>query len=167
MNDTYVECLVSRKPNPAAPLIRSAAYGFTAAFLLFGLLFQGILFLILGAAGAAACYFLLPALSVEYEYLYVSREFSVDRIIGKEKRKTVYDVTMDKMELFAEEGAYQLDQYKNIENVHDFSSGEKDARRFIMVLRNSNASEKLILEASDELVDAIRNVYPSKVFLKK
>ena len=167
MNDTYVECLVPRKPNAAAPLIRAAAYGFTAAFLLFGLLSHGLLFLLLGLAGLAGCYFLLPNLAVEYEYLYVAREFSVDRIVGKEKRKTVYNVTMDKMEIFAEEGAYQLDQYKNIEKTIDFSSGEKDVRRFIMVLRNSNASEKLILEADDELVNAIRNVYPSKVFLKK
>ena len=167
MNDTFVECLVERKPNPAAPLIKAVAIGVTAALLIFGFLMMNIVFLIPGIACAVACYFLLPCLSLEYEYLFAAGEFSIDKIMSKENRKNVLNVTLDKMEIFAEEGAFQLDNFNSANaQIRDFTSGETGGRRFIMILRNSNAVEKLVLEPNNELIEAMRFSYPGKVFFK-
>lgn len=167
MNDTYVECLVARKPSPAAPVIKAVAIGITAALIIFGIMMMNIVFLLPGLACAAACYFLLPTLSIEYEYLLLSGEFTIDKIMSKENRKNVLTVTLDKMDIFAEKGAYQLDSYNNSNLPEkDFSSGEEGRRQFVMVLHNSNAKEKLILEPNDEMIEAMKLYYPGKVFLK-
>lgn len=166
MNDTYVECLVAKKPNPVEPLIRAVAYGVTAAMFLMGLLTGFLPLFIVAVALGAGCYFLLPNLSVEYEYLYVARELQIDKILAKSKRKTVFSCGIDKLEVFAAEGAYQLDSFKNVQAVtHDFTSGNADAKKYVMVFRNSNATEKLILEPDSELIDAIKSVCPSKTFV--
>ena len=54
-----------------------------------------------GAGMAAACYFLLPRLEVEFEYLYLQRSLSIDSIFSKEKRKKAAEYDLDKMEIFA------------------------------------------------------------------
>ena len=168
MNDTYVECLVAKKANPAAPFIKAVAIGVTAALVLFGILMMNIVFLLPGIICGVASFFLLPCLSLEYEYLLAAGEFSVDKIMSKENRKNVLNLTLDKMELFAEEGAYQLDSYSNRNmTVRDFSSGEEGRRRFVMIVSASNGTEKLILEPNDEMIEAMRFVSPSKVFMKK
>ena len=166
MNDTYVECLVAKKPNPAEPLIKAAAYGVTAAAVLMGFLTMKFIFLIVALVLGAGCFFWLPNLSVEYEYLYVARELQVDKILAKSKRKTVFSCGVDKLEVFAQEGAYQLDSFKNVEAVtHDFTSGDADSKKYVMVFRNSNATEKLILEPDENLINAIKSVCPSKTFV--
>ncbi len=168
MNDTYVECLVARKANPAAPLIKAAAIGVTAAFILFGLLMRSFIFILPGIAAGVASFLFLPCLSLEYEYLLAAGEFSVDKIMSKENRKNVLNLTLDKLEIFAEEGSYQLDNYKNQNmTVKDFSSGEEGRRRFEMIFRNDNGLSKLILEPSDDLIEAMRFSSPGKVFINK
>ncbi len=168
MNDTYVECLVAKKANPAAPLIKAVAIGITAAFILFGLLTVKFLFLIPGIAAGIASYLLLPCLSLEYEYLLAAGEFSVDKIMSKENRKNVLNVTLDKLEIFAEEGAYQLDNYNNQNmTVKDFSSGEEGRKRYVMIIRDDKGLQKLILEPNDELKEAMRFASPSKVIINK
>ena len=71
------------------------------------------------------------------------------------------------MEIFAEEGAWQLDQYKNMQlKTIDFTSGYPDRKRFIMVIREGAEGERILLEPDQRIVDAVRQIYPSKVFIK-
>ena len=109
-------------------------------------------------------YFCLPMLSVEYEYLFCAGELQIDRIYSKEKRKTAKNYKLEQMEVLAEEGSPKLDQYNNANlKTVDFTSGRPDEKRFILIIHNEDAREKVYLELSDEMQKALKMNYPSKV----
>ncbi|MBO6111549.1 MAG: hypothetical protein J6P45_00675 [Lachnospiraceae bacterium] len=166
MDDLYVECLVAKKSSPVSALIKGLVYGVTAVAVLGGLFINPLL-LVVAVAGGAAIYFALPMLSVEYEYLYVSKSLTVDKIFSKEKRKNAAEYDLEKMEIFAEEGAYQLDEYKNLQTVKkDYTSADPGKDRWIMVVRNGNTVEEIYLEPNEEMINAIKNHFPRKTFYK-
>lgn len=167
MDDGYVECLIARKPKPYETLVRGGAWGLLALFLLAGL-FVHIVFLIGFIIMLVVCFFALPRLSVEYEYLYVSKSIEIDSIYSKEKRKKTAEYDLEQMEVFAEEGAYQLDEYKNLKTVdRDFTSGEEGIRAWVLIARTGQDVQRVRLEPNDEMIKAVRSVYPRKVFEKK
>ena len=165
MEDLYVECLVPRKPRTTDMVIRGIAYGATAVFFLMTV--WSFLFLILFGIMLAVDLLLLPRLSLEYEYLYVSRTLQIDRIFSKQSRKKAVEYDLEKMEIFAEEGAWQLDEYKNLNTVtRDFTSGDAGRTRWIMIAHDGPKVDRAVLEPSEELISAIKGVYPRKTFTK-
>ncbi len=163
MNDSYVEWMIARKTKPTDILIKGVAIGLTAVLFLLGLVIFPLF--VVAIVAAVLCYFFLPNLSIEYEYLYVSKELQVDKIMSKTKRKTVANYTLDKMEIFAKEGVYQLDEFKNRQmTTKDFTSGDRDAVRYVMIINDGKESARVYLEPNDALITAIRNQFPRKVF---
>ncbi|NBH83958.1 hypothetical protein D7X88_13595 [bacterium C-53] len=163
MNDSYVEWMIARKTKPTDILIKGVAIGLTAVLFLLGLVIFPLF--VVAIVAAVLCYFFLPNLSIEYEYLYVSKELQVDKIMSKTKRKTVANYTLDKMEIFAKEGVYQLDEFKNRQmTTKDFTSGDKDAVRYVMIINDGKESARVYLEPNDAIITAIRNQFPRKVF---
>ncbi len=166
MNEVYVEWLIEKKTGSREALIRIVSYAVTIIFLVSAVAMSP-LFFIPAVLAAALCYFMLPRLNVEYEYLYLNKSLTIDKIFSKEKRKNAAEFDLEKMEIYAEEGAHQLDNYKNnAAKVLDFSSGYPDRRRFILMIRDENGLKKVILEPDKRITDAIKQVYPSKVFVK-
>ncbi len=166
MDDVYVECLVARKANPASVIIKGLVYGLTVLFVLGGLFVNGIFFFGAIAAGLVI-WLLFPMLSVEFEYLYITKSLTVDKIFSKEKRKTAAEYNLEKMEIFAEEGSWKLDEYKNLKTVsRDYTSGMADRNRWIMIVRNNDEVYKLYLEPNEEMIKALKNQFPQKTFSK-
>ncbi len=163
MNDVYVEWLVPGKSSPAAGLIRIAAYAVTAIFLIGGLM--GILLLFVpGIIMLAVDYFCLPMLSVEYEYLFCAGELQIDRIFSKEKRKKAKNYELAQMEVLAPEGSSKLDQFNNVSTKNvDFTSGDTGKARYVMIIHNGDAKERVLLEPGEEMIKALKMSYPSKV----
>ena len=165
--DTYVEWLVEKKPNPLNTVIRIACYTLTGVFFLAGLFIFAPLFAG-GILMLAADFILLPMLDVEYEYLFLQRSLTIDRIYSKEKRKKAAEYELDKMEFFAEEGTDEFLRYKDTaEKKADFTSGYEDRRRFVLIVHDENAIIRVLLEPDDKTVEAIKQLYPSKVFIKR
>lgn len=165
MDDIYVECLVAKKPRTYETVVKGVAYGATALFLILGLM--NLIFLIGFGIMLFVDFLALPRLSVEYEYLYVSKSLQIDSIYSKEKRKKNAEYDLEQMEIFAAEGAWQLDEYKNMQTVNrDFSSGEEDAKIWILIVHNGQSIDRVRLEPDEDMVKAIRQVYPRKVFDK-
>ncbi len=166
MEDLYVECLVARKPRPYETLLKGLAWGFTVLFAVAGLIFLPVL--LVGAVILVLIdFFALPRLSVEYEYLYVSRSIQIDSIYSKEKRRKTAEYELEQMEIFAEESAWQLDEYKNMQTVDkDYTSGEDGISAWILIVHNGQEIHRVRLEPNEEMVKAVRSVYPRKVFAK-
>lgn len=163
MEDFYVECLVAKKPKAYETLLKGAAWGFTALFLVAGLI--SFFFLLGFVAMILVDLLLLPRLSVEYEYLYVAKTLQIDSIFSKEKRKKNAEYDMDQMEIFAEEGSSKLDEYKNANvTVRDYTSREAGIRPWILIIRRGQTLEKVKLEPDEEMIKAVRMNYPRKVF---
>lgn len=163
MNETYVECLVASKTSVVMRFLKVLTIMLTVVFALIGTInLLGLLFALL--CGVAA-YFVYMNTDLEYEYLYLDREITIDRIAGKSKRKRMGRYEVDKMEAFAPINSYHLDSYKNRTwKTVDYSSKSEELpdKRYVMYC---NGDTKLILSPSPEFVRAVQNVAPRKVFM--
>lgn len=162
MSDTYVECLVQAKKSQAAKVL-TAALIVVAVLCLFAMIIFPAAMALAGVAGVAA-YFVNLYSNVEYEYLYLDRELVVDKILAQSKRKRVAVYALDRMEIFAPIRSWHLDNFKNRDvKVADYSIGRELApdERYVMYYEGGT---KVVLSPSAEMVKALRNVAPRKVF---
>ena len=163
MNDTYVEVMVARKKNPLLLPLKIVLYALTAVCVVMGL-GNGLFFIGAVAFGLTA-YFFLPMLDIEYEYLFVEKEISIDKIMSKEKRKNVYNVDLNRMEIIAPVNSHELDSYKaRGVRIHDFTSGTDDARVYSIVYEAGAEGTVLVnIEPNEEMLRALKNVFPRKI----
>lgn len=164
MSDAYVECLVKAKPSAVGKFLKYLLIMLTVvlAFLMLGT-GMFILFLLAVAAGVGA-YFVNIYTDVEYEYLYLDRELTVDKVLAKTKRKRVAVYQLDRIEIIAPIHSYHLDNFKNRNvKVKDYGIGYEDKPdlRYAMYYEGG---EKIILNPSPELVKIMKNSAPRKVF---
>lgn len=162
MNETYVECLVKRKTPTYLILVRSLLIALTVCFVLVGLLL--IPALLLGIVFGVAAYFVNLRTNLEYEYLYVDKELTVDKIMAKTKRKRVAVFDVEKMEIMAPVKSWHLDNYKNRnDKASDYSSGEvkQPDTRYVFYYEGR---QKIIFEPNEELIKALQFVLPRKMF---
>ena len=161
--NAYVECMTMPRTVTVMRFLQILSIMLLIGFLLIALLFSNLIaFIIVIAAGVGIWFFGLRS-SVEYEYTYVEKELTVDRIFNKTSRKHVADYKISEMELFAPIGSHRLDGLagRQLETL-DYSGGpgEPDPR-YVMIIEGG---KRLILEPSENLVRAIRTVAPGKVF---
>ncbi len=162
MNETYVEVLVKRKAPIYMSFLKILTIMMTVCFVLLGAVIGPAI--IIGVVMGIAAYFIYLNADVEYEYLYVDRELSIDKIMAKSKRKRILSFDMGKMEVLAPIHSHQLDSYKNRKaKVMDFSSGEvkQPDRRYAFFY---DGTTQVIIEPNEELIKAITMIAPRKVF---
>ena len=161
-NESYVECLVAKKPSSAMKALQVFLIVLAVIFFLLSML-NALMWLGVAAAGIGAYFTSLNA-SVEFEYLYVDKEISVDKILNKTKRKKVEKFETESMEIFAPINSWHLDNMKNRQlKVTDYSSGVagQPDRRYVMIY---SGDRKIIFEPSEAMVKALQSVAPRKVF---
>lgn len=162
MNETYVECLVKKKTPMYMAFLKILSMVLAVCFVLVGFVF--IPALILGIVIGVGAYFLYLNADLEYEYLYVDKEITVDKVMAKTKRKRVAVFDVGKIEILAPIKSWHLDNYKNRnDKVVDYSSGEEKQpdKRYVFFYEGS---KKVIFEPNEEMVKAIQFVAPRKVF---
>jgi hypothetical protein len=163
MSETYVECLVARKPSFVMSFVKVLLIMLTVVFLFLGLMFPlGFLIAIVTGVGA---YFAYMNADIEYEYLYLDKEVSVDKVMAKSKRKSQGNFSIDQLEIMAPVGSHRLDSYKNrdVKKSYDFSShaASQPEKRYMMMF---SGDTRVILEPNEAMVKAIQTVAPRKVF---
>lgn len=163
MSESYVELLVARKPSVAMRFLKMLMIMLTVAFVLLLITLPGVVGLFLAAIAGVGAYFANMYASVEYEYLYVGKEISVDKVLAKSKRKKAGNYVLDQMEIMAPVGSHRLDSYKNRQmKTVDYSSGvaQQPEKRYMMVMNDC----RVILEPNETMLKAIQDVAPRKVF---
>lgn len=162
MSDTYVECLVARKPSVILTFLKILLTMLTVVFVLFGLF--NILGLLIAVVAGVGAYFATMNANIEYEYLYLEREITVDKVMAKSRRKKAGTFAVEQMEILAPIGSHRLDSYRNMNTkTLDYSSGTaaQPDRRYMMVY---SGGVKVILEPNEEMLRAIQSVAPRKVY---
>lgn len=162
MNETYVEWMVKKKAPAYMVLLKFVLIILTVCLVLVGMVFMPLM--LVGIAFGVAAYFVNLHANLEYEYLYVDRELTVDKVMNKSRRKRVAVFEVGKMEILAPIKSWHLDNYKNRQDkVVDYSSGEEKQpdRRYVFFY---DGQKKVIIEPNLELVKAIAVVAPRKVF---
>lgn len=164
MNETYIEQLVKRKP-PIGPNIAQAVFAaLTVTCLIVGMGLSPFIFLFAIVFGIAT-YFVHMFADIEYEYLFVERELSIDVIRAKSSRKRIASFEANRMEVFAPQGSHHLDEYKNRNlKVKDYSSHLKDSNPYVMIYNGEKEMQMVILEGTEGLVKCFYNAAPRKVF---
>lgn len=163
MSETYVECLVKKKTNAGMVFLRMLTTIMAVAFIVIGLFaWQALL---IGIAMGVAAYFVYLNADLEYEYLYLDKEITIDKVMAKSKRKRVVKYEVERMEILAPIKSWHIDEFKNrtVKTV-DYSSGaeKQPDLRYVMYYEGN---VKVILEPSMEMVKAIKNIAPRKVFM--
>lgn len=163
MSDVYVECLVKTESSMLARLLRILLIMLTVVFGVLALMGVIVALLVAVVTGVGA-YFVHLNTNIEYEYLYLDKELSVDKIMAQTKRKRVATFEVERMEILAPIKSYRLDNYRKRtgkETDYSVKREEQPDKRYLMYY---DGSQKVILSPSEELVKAIRNVAPRKVF---
>lgn len=162
MSETYVECLVKKKSNPMMNFLKALTIMLAAAFIFLGFMFFPAL--IVGLLIGVIAYFVYMNADLEYEYLYLDKELTVDKVMAKTRRKRVAQYDLNRMEIFAPMNSYHLDNFKNRNaKTVDYSSGEarQPEARYVMYY---DSGERVVLEPNQELIQVIKNIAPRKVF---
>ncbi len=163
MKESYVEYMVARKPHPLALLIKVFVYALVAVFLFLGFWLSGWLLLVAIGLGIVA-YIFLPELDLEFEYLYLDKEITIDKIIAKQRRKRVAVLDLNKMEFLAPYTSHELDSYKARKvSEKDYSSKNPDARPYGLLYHDRGGDVLYLIEPNEEMLRAIRTVFPRKV----
>lgn len=164
MSESYVECMVAQKTSGAMVFLKYCLFVICALALLLGLGGAPIMLLVAIVAGVGA-YFVMQYTNIEYEYLYLDKEITIDKIMNQAKRKKVATYDIDKLEIMAPIKSYHLDGYKNRTfKEADYSSKieQQPDRRYVLIY---NGQERIILEPNEEFVKIVRSVAPRKVFV--
>ena len=160
MDQSYAEVLVDRGQNTGAGLGKIVCG--ILALLSIGAMMISPFALLLAAAFVGGAYYCYLQEWVEYEYTYVSRELTIDKIMVRSKRKQVAVYLLDKMEIGAPEKSYHLDSYSNRKcDTKDYSS-KSEKPTFVFYYEGN---KKIVLEADEKLMKLLRNAAPSKMFL--
>lgn len=162
MSETYVECLVKKKTGTGMVFLRMLLMVMAVVFILAGFVIWQAM--IVGIVMAVASYFLIMNTDLEYEYLYLDKEITIDKVMAKTKRKRVNKYEIESMEVLAPIKSWHLDEYKNrtVKTI-DYSSGveKQPDMRYAMYY---DGGIRVILEPSMDMVKAIKNIAPRKVF---
>lgn len=162
MNETYVEWMVKKKTPAYMVVIKFVFIILTVFLVLAGMIF--IPAMLVGIAFGVGTYFINLHANLEYEYLYVDKELTVDKVMAKSRRKRVAVYDIGKMEILAPIKSWHLDNYKNRQDkCVDYSSGEEKQpdHRYVFFY---DGKQKVIIEPNLEMVKAIAFVAPRKVF---
>ena len=163
MSDAYYECMVQRKTPGYMIFLKIVLIILTV---LSGLLsFVGLpIMIFLAAAFGVGIYFTVTYSDVEFEYLYLDKEITVDRVFHKSRRNRVKVYELDKIEIMAPLKSWHLDSYKNRTfKLVDLSSGveEMPEKRYTFYY---NGEEHVIFEPDDHFIKMVKNAAPRKVF---
>lgn len=167
MGDQYTELLVKKRPSVQDQIKKYGLILLTAAAAAGGL-FLNPLLLIVAVALGVACYFVLPRLDLEYEYLFVNGEMDVDKVMAKSRRKRAKSFSIREAEIVAPVSSHRLDAFRSMRDLKtlDYSSGNPSADRLAVIVREEKAIFRIILEPDEKLAQMMFQCAPSKVFLK-
>ena len=162
--EAYIEQLIKRKAPGYIPALQMVCAAVAICSAGAGLVGYPALFIGAIVFGVAA-YILHGNANTEYEYLYVDKEFTIDRITAQSRRKQVAVYALEHMELMAPENSGRLKSYENRQmKVSDYSAGDKESQRFVMIYNAEGNLQKVILEGSDELYQCFFSASPRNVF---
>jgi hypothetical protein len=166
MTDNYVELLVKKKTSAMVKALRFSCILMGVFQLFIGALFHVWFFMGTGVLFIVLAWIVAYQGNIEYEYLYLDRQFSVDKIHNRRKRKKIaeYDLATE-LEVLAPAGSHQLDYMKErVSRTRNYTSGNEDARVYEMVVHVGEELWLVKIEMTEELFGQLHMAAPRKVF---
>ena len=161
-DDAYAEWLVKRKdPIYAIPVkILMAVLCLVSLLIAMQTAFGAILLIAVGIAA----YFVFINLSVEFEYLVVEGDVSIDRILARSRRKKVLDCKKEEIQIVAPSDSYMLKDYeKTGMKVKDCTSGRNESKTYALIYQQGADCVKILFEPDEKILRALRHSVPGKL----
>ncbi|MGL5436644.1 MAG: DUF6106 family protein [Lachnospiraceae bacterium] len=163
MNETYAESLVKRK----TPFYSNIIVGIMALITLYCIflaLTGGVLGVILMFLSGGATYLVHRNFNIEYEYLFVNAQLSIDKILGRSKRKKAWEGNMENFEIIAPSDHHTLKDYANQNRKKlDFSSQIPGAITYTIMYQAGAERLAVIIEPNEKIIKCFRQTAPRKV----
>lgn len=161
MNDYYTEQLVKQKTKTTsifakAGLIVGTILSVALAFLIPIAIIAPVIMIVIDI-------FMFKRMDLEFEYLYVNGDLDIDKIMAKQKRKKVFETTMDDVEVVAPSGSIELRPFQKTKTF-DFSSGEVGHKTYELVTVDKGQTIKIIFEPNETILEGMKMLAPRKVF---
>lgn len=161
MDKGYYEFMVEGKPNKCAKFFKEAMIVLAILSVVASFLLGSMLLIFLAVIFGFISFICSKYTDVEYEYLFLEKELSVDKIYNKERRKHVETFNMEKVLVFAPEKSSKSDRYSSVKDlkVRDYSSyGEAEGlKKFEMYYEGSR---KIIFSLDEEMIKAFKSKCP-------
>ena len=107
----------------------------------------------------------IQSLNVEYEYVFVNGDLDIDKIMNKSRRKRMFSVDADQMELLAPVGAVELMQYKKVKT-DDYTSGTGNVQVYGLIISDKGEVKQILFEPNETIVAGFFVKAPRKVIRK-
>lgn len=163
MSDFYTEQLVKRKAGSKELMMK-----LLLLISIVGAVFLSFIFtfgILIAIVVIVAAVLLFRKLDVEYEYSYYNGELDIDVIYHKAKRKRIFSMEVSDLEMLAPVDAPEMRGYQQLK-VYDYSSGNKDAKLYALVVAKNGQKSKIIFEPRMEIVEGFFLKAPRKVIRK-
>ncbi len=165
MQDVYKEFMVKREKSKWGT-VGKVALIILGVFLYVSISILGLVFAALCLIGA---YIIHLMSDVEFEYLYVDKELSIDKIYARSRRKRMATYKLENMEIVAWRGSHRVDAYKHSGKqykVKDYSSKNAHSKldQYYIFCKDN---EQVIIEADNDFMMAMYHQAPRKVFIKE
>lgn len=156
MNE-YYEFLVKKSTSPLTRMLRPICFvldGIT----LFLALFLHWIFLIPFAVFVGATILVSRYANIEYEYLLAAGEISVDKIMNQQKRKHLFDLTLESVGqvIPANSPAREGLKAKNYKTI-DVSSTASQVKVYSLVCNNQT---EYLFNLNEKFLDALEEILP-------
>lgn len=160
MKDYYAEQLVKKSDSTGNSFAR------VALILIIGLSVWGVtkypLWIIATCILVIISAWLYWRMDVEYEYLFINDELTIDKVMAKSKRKTVFKVHMRDVELIAPIDSGAARPYQKIK-ICNFSSRRKDITPYLMIITEDDGCSGLEFEPCPEILAGMMRFDSDKV----
>lgn len=156
MEESFQELLVRKKEKGYEKSVKSLLIAACVIAGIGALAVSPVLWLIV-LAGAAAVYFAVPRLFVEYEYLLVGNDLQIDVIYSREKRKKLKEIDLRECVVMAPEGSHELDSYARFP-LADYSAADPAAPAYVLVYNDKGGQVRCKLQLSGEMLDRVKTI---------
>lgn len=166
MAEVFIEQLVKQKTPIFKIMLKYFILSLTVVFALGGfLLFPP--FLCVALLLGLLFWWVNMQNEVEFEYACLNGDMDIDRIIGQQKRKGVIRMVTGKMEIVAPSDSPRIKEHKYAHaKVLNCSSNEKSAKTYTIIYNGDDGRFEVIFEPDEEVLQALKNFSPSKVFIE-
>lgn len=164
MNDFYTEQLVKKRKDGKDVLVNIILVILTLLSVWAVMMMP--LLIILPILMVAADIFILHRMDVEYEYIYINGDLDIDKVMHKEKRKHLFSVNINDMELLAPEGSREIADYK-VSKVLNYCGNTTDLSHYALIAKQSGQLVKVLFEPNESLIEGVYLLAPRKVIQRK
>lgn len=166
MNESYTELLVKREQDILQKILRAVSMAVTVILALGAFMMVSMSLFIVAVLFGVLTYFVFQWTDIEYEYLYLDKEISIDKIFAKTRRKKGITIDINKIEIMAPHKSHQLDSYRNRQvKTADYSAG-KDLPEQKLYAVYYEGSQKYLLNLTEDFAKSVRGIIPRKVFME-